>query len=159
MDACKLPFINEFDLIGAFDVLEHIDNHETVIQNMRTALKPGGVVLLTVPQHPWLWSKADELAFHKRRYTRKQLSSLLNQQGFDVLVDTSFMFFLLPLLFIQRFFANKNKTYEQTKELVLPSIVDKVFEIVLNIEQVMIQCGICFPIGSSRLLVARVTDN
>jgi SAM-dependent methyltransferase len=54
MDARSIPFENEFDVIGAFDVLEHIKEDEEVLSQMRMALKPEGLMLLTVPQHAWL---------------------------------------------------------------------------------------------------------
>lgn len=51
MDARNIPFVDEFDAIGAFDVLEHIEEDEQVLVQMHDALRPGGVILLTVPQH------------------------------------------------------------------------------------------------------------
>src|SRR5690606_22871969 len=68
MDARSLPFLDEFDVIGAFDVLEHIVEDGQVLAQMREALKPNGIILLTVPQHEWLWSPVDEFACHVRRY-------------------------------------------------------------------------------------------
>src|SRR5690606_38364130 len=88
MDARQLPFKQEFDLVGAFDVLEHIEEHETVVQNIKQSLKPGGGVIITVPQHPLLWSKNDDIACHKRRYTRHELSELLQKNGFEICQST-----------------------------------------------------------------------
>ncbi|HXC17167.1 MAG TPA: class I SAM-dependent methyltransferase, partial [Holophagaceae bacterium] len=68
MDARRIPFRNHFDLIGAFDVIEHIEDDEAVLSEMLRALRPGGGVLLTVPQHRWLWSPVDVFAGHARRY-------------------------------------------------------------------------------------------
>jgi SAM-dependent methyltransferase len=157
VDARKLPFKDEFDLIGAFDVLEHIEEDELVIKNMRQSLKPGGSLILTVPQHPWLWSKVDEIACHKRRYKRKQLSLLLRQNGFEILQDTSFMFFLLPLMLIQRLVGSRKSDYNPVEELALPKMLDKMFEILLECERRIISYGINFPIGGSRLVVARLS--
>jgi len=56
MDARHIPFVDEFDAIGAFDVLEHIEEDEQVLIQIRDALKLRGAMLLTVPQHAWLWS-------------------------------------------------------------------------------------------------------
>ena len=53
-DARKIPFVSHFDLIGAFDVLEHIADDVYALRQMHTALRPNGVLFLTVPQHPWL---------------------------------------------------------------------------------------------------------
>jgi len=73
VDACNLPYENEFDVIGAFDVLEHIDDDDGAIKQMHQALKHDGGIILTVPQHKWLWSAQDEMARHKRRYSRDEL--------------------------------------------------------------------------------------
>ena len=71
MDARHIPFDQEFDVIGAFDVLEHIGEDEDVLKQMYRAVKPGGGIMLTVPQHRFLWSRIDERSFHKRRYVKK----------------------------------------------------------------------------------------
>ena len=62
MDARHVPFVDEFDAIGAFDILEHIEEYEAVLTQLHKALKPGRVLLLTIPQHPWLWSANDDYA-------------------------------------------------------------------------------------------------
>ena len=65
MDARNIPFAEEFDVIGAFDVLEHIEEDERVLEQAHVALKPLGLMLITVPQHAWLWSSVDEYACHE----------------------------------------------------------------------------------------------
>ncbi len=77
MDAKAIPFESEFDVIGAFDVLEHIPEDERVLSQMLGALAPGGGLLLTVPQHPFLWSYGDEFSRHVRRYTANELKARL----------------------------------------------------------------------------------
>ena len=64
---------SEFDVVGAFDVLEHIEEDERVLAEIHAALRPGGGLLLTVPQHPRLWSPVDEYSHHVRRYRRRDL--------------------------------------------------------------------------------------
>lgn len=59
MDARKIPFMQEFDVIGAFDVIEHIKEDKNVLKQINDALSMRRVIL-TVPQHRWLWSPADE---------------------------------------------------------------------------------------------------
>ena len=102
MDARRIPFTSEFDVIGAFDVIEHIDDDETVLAQMHAALVPGGGIIITVPQHPWLWSAFDEFSGHRRRYTRRELVTKLTAAGFNVVRVTSFTSFLLPLLVAAR---------------------------------------------------------
>lgn len=155
MDARHIPFKHEFDLVGAFDVLEHIDEDELVIKNIRNALKPGGGLIITVPQHQFLWSYLDEIACHRRRYSSKQLSQLLKMNGFEILLNTSFMFFLLPLMLLRKISKN-NKGNHQSTELSMPRFIDNAFGGILEFERKIIRCGMTFPCGGSRLLVARV---
>jgi len=79
-DATNIPFQECFDGIGAFDIIEHIKADEIVIQNVYRALRPGGYFFLTVPQHRFIWFLPDELAGHKRRYTKTELiTKLINR--------------------------------------------------------------------------------
>ena len=99
MDARSIPFSSEFDVIGAFDVLEHIEEDDAVLHQIRDALKPQGLVMLSVPQHRWLWSATDEYACHVRRYSTTELQKKVEAVGFKVLRTTSFLFFLLPIFY------------------------------------------------------------
>ena len=92
LDARKMPFESEFDVIGAFDVLEHISEDSSVLSTMYQAVKPGGGIIVTVPQHSFLWSEADNYAMHKRRYNRKELVKKVEDAGFDVAMVSSFCF-------------------------------------------------------------------
>ena len=59
MDARQIPFDQEFDVIGAFDVLEHIQEDKAVLQQIHQAVKRNGGIILTVPQHQFLWGPND----------------------------------------------------------------------------------------------------
>jgi SAM-dependent methyltransferase len=154
-DSLALPYQDEFDAIGAFDVLEHIERDADALTEMRRALKPGGVLLLTVPQHPWLWSRIDEMSCHQRRYRRGELAARVRSTGYSVLCDTSFMFFLLPGLMARRLVADRGEAYDRTGEFMLPRAVDSLFAGILDIERIAINLGVRFPMGGSRLVVAR----
>ena len=70
--------------IGLFDVLEHLEEPEALLGECRRVLTPRGQIFVTVPAFPWLWSHADDVAGHQRRYTRRGLSALLSRCGFTV---------------------------------------------------------------------------
>src|SRR4029077_3111817 len=89
-DARRLPFDREFDAVGAFDVLEHIRQDDAALAQLYQAVRPGGGLLVTVPQHPRLWSTADEYARHERRYTRSGLMQKVADAGFVPVHITSF---------------------------------------------------------------------
>ena len=70
--------------IGLFDVLEHLEEPEALLGECHRILTPRGQVFISVPAFSWLWSHADEVAGHQRRYTRRGLSTLLSRCGFKV---------------------------------------------------------------------------
>lgn len=154
MDATDLPFTGEFDLIAACDVLEHIEDDRRVLKEMHRALRPGGGLLLTVPQHPALWSASDDLAFHKRRYRRNELGDKVREAGFTVLRDTSFITTLLPLLLLQRLTSGQKKDYNADAEFTLPGWLDRLLEGAVGIDRMMINLGLSLPAGGSRLVLA-----
>src|SRR6185437_3005242 len=96
IDACDVPFENAYDLIGMYDVLEHVADDARALGQIHKALRPDGGLLLTVPQHPALWSPADAHAQHHRRYTARRLTRLLHAAGFEILTHTSFQTTTLP---------------------------------------------------------------
>jgi SAM-dependent methyltransferase len=155
MDARAIPYVSEFDLICAFDVLEHVDEDEAVLRQMHTALAPGGGILLSVPQHPALWSRTDDFACHKRRYRTRELSAKCRAAGFKVVATTSFVFSLLPVMFAQRLSRGKRPDYNLWNELTLPRGIDRSFELLLEAERRLIGLGISFPAGGSRFVVAK----
>ena len=159
MDARQIPFENEFDIIGAFDVIEHIKEDDIVLEQMFAALKPGGLVLLTVPQHAWLWSSIDEYACHERRYAAKDLHKKIESAGFHLIRSTSFISALLPAMIISRFFQKKitDKNFDAPAELKIAPWLNILFSVLLNIELALIKIGIDIPIGGSRLVVGRKT--
>lgn len=159
MDARVIPFAEEFDSVGAFDVLEHIKEDETVLQQMHAALKPKGTLLVTVPQHPWLWSPLDDYAHHYRRYTASELSKKVTAAGFTILRDTSFVSLLLPAMLASRLLS-RNKSVAEIDvraEMELPSLLNNAFRWILRAERALIKSGLDLPLGGSRLLVARKT--
>ena len=156
MDARRIPYQGEFDLIGAFDVLEHIDEDEAVIGQIVQALAPGGGALFTVPQHPSLWSAQDEYACHKRRYRRGELESKLRRAGFEILMSTSFVSLLLPLLFLSRKKKRPEGEIASGEEFSLSPATNRALYAVLRLERILIQAGMRFPAGGTRLVVARV---
>ena len=157
MDAREVPFVNEFDVIGAFDVMEHIKEDDKVLLQIHAALKPDGVVLLTVPQHQWLWSTADDYACHERRYSADELHQKIKTAGFQLLRSTSFVSALLPAMMVSRFLRRKIsiKNFDATAELKIPSWLNRLFLQILNLEKSLIQKGLNFPVGGSRLIVAK----
>jgi SAM-dependent methyltransferase len=158
MDARNIPFTKEFDLVGAFDVIEHIIDDRKVLSEISRAVKPGGHLVLTVPQHPWLWSKSDTYAKHQRRYSKSELHEKIESAGFEVVRSTSFVSILMPALILSRYLdrLRPNTSYDPMREVTLPSLANWLFERALDAELIAIRTGINFPIGGTRLVVGRL---
>ena len=155
MDARHIPYFEEFDAIGAFDVLEHIEEDEAVLSQMQQALKPGGTIVITVPQHPWLWSWQDEYAQHVRRYRVGELREKALRAGFEVAYATSFVTLLLPAMLASRMLHRRAQAVrDPLAELRLPMLLDRPFAAVMHLERLWIQMGVRFPVGGSLLLIA-----
>jgi SAM-dependent methyltransferase len=155
MDARDIPAAGVFDLTGAFDVIEHIAEEETVLHGLRAATETDGGTIITVPQHPWLWSRADEIAHHERRYRRGELETKLHHAGFEVLFSSSFTALLLPLMVVSRLKRNQARVQDDTAEFRLPPLVNRIFLATLQAEVRMTLAGMQWPIGGSRVVVAR----
>jgi SAM-dependent methyltransferase len=78
----RLPFAaGVFEVVCALDVIEHLDDDAAAVRELWRICAPGGLLVLTVPACPWLWSEHDEINDHKRRYTREGLRALLALPG------------------------------------------------------------------------------
>jgi len=144
-----------FDAIGLFDVLEHIQDDQTALRKISDLLLPGGVLVLTVPQHSWLWSKTDESAGHYRRYARKEVVSKLEKSGFKVVYTTSFVMVALPLMAASRWLEINNQGPARIeKQFEINSLANKVLLALLLFEGLLIRYGISLPIGGSLMVKA-----
>lgn len=157
MDARRIPYSDEFDIVGAFDVIEHIQEDELVLSQMHGALKPGGCILLTVPQHAWLWSETDEYACHVRRYSASDLHRKIGNAGFEILRSTSFVSALLPALVASRLARRRaeGQAFDPMAEFAISPALNRLLEGVLAVERGLIRAGLSLPAGGSRLVVAR----
>jgi SAM-dependent methyltransferase len=158
MDGRQIPFDQEFDVIGAFDVLEHIEEDATVLREIHRSVKLGGGLILTVPQHRWLWTTLDEVSHHKRRYSREELVAKIEAAGFEIAWVTSFLTLLLPLMIASRlrwhFQGDTSKTLDKTTaEFRIPLLVDRILEKVCDLERAFLSKGLSLPVGGSLLLV------
>jgi len=159
LDATRIPFEEKFDYIGAFDVLEHIEEDEKVMQNAYKALKYGGMFFISVPQHMFMWSIEDEDACHKRRYSKVEMLSKLKKAGFEIKYHTSFVFSLFPLMLVSRFIKRNKQTTDLTddrlnEELKLNPLINRTFELILGIDELLIRIGVRLPFGGSLIVVA-----
>ena len=156
MDARKIPATNVFDLTAAFDVIEHIQDDEAVLRGIRAVTQAGGGTIVAVPQHPWLWSRADDVAHHQRRYRRGELEEKFRRNRFEVLFSSSFTAMLLPLMAASRLKGKgKNSNDDIDREFNLSPGVNKLLIAVLRAEIRLTLAGFNWPAGGSRIVVGR----
>ena len=153
-DARQIEIESAYDFIGCFDVLEHIREDSLVLTNFNRALKDSGSLLITVPQHKWLWSSVDEYAHHVRRYRYNDLAMKLRKAGFKVKFHTSFVSLLLPAMFISRMLVSKKQITTSTTGLETGGFMNLIFNLFMKIEFQLIKLGLIWPAGGSLLVIA-----
>ena len=152
LDATTMDEIDRYDVVAAFDVIEHIEQDETVLRNLARAIRPGGSLVLTVPQHRWLWSQVDEYACHVRRYSREELVNKVQQSGLQVSYVSSFVSLLVPLMWLSR--KRASSQHDPMSEFNIPRWLNKSLEIFMKTELLLLKAGVRFPVGGSLLLIA-----
>jgi len=155
MDARSIPFEGEFDVVGAFDVLEHLVEDNKALAQMFNATRPGGGLLVTVPQQRYLWSASDEHAMHQRRYSYAELRRKVETTGFQIERITSFNSLLFPLMVWSRMQQKRDQDFQPWRELEISSALNKILESILKLERSLIEKGVSFPVGGSLLLIGR----
>ncbi|MBI4085844.1 MAG: methyltransferase domain-containing protein [Candidatus Liptonbacteria bacterium] len=148
---------NSFDIVTAFDVLEHCLDDEEIIKEFWRILKPGGFVFVAVPAYQFLWREYDTLVHHYRRYLKGELSNKFKKYSFLILKSSYYNTLLFPLLVV-------NVTYEKIRNLFTKKqrnelelygyITNEMLFKIFNAEKYWLKKH-NFPYGSSILLTAR----
>ncbi len=148
-----IPFGDQqFDLIGLFDVLEHLPQPVESLQALRTRLNDRGALVLTVPSLPWLWGPHDVVHNHYLRYTAQQLRTHLDAAGFRIEYLSSMNMLLLPLAIAQRM---KERLFGYRVDALQPSPgVNALLYNIWRLERAWIPAR-TLPVGLSLLAVAR----
>jgi SAM-dependent methyltransferase len=146
-----------FDLVTAFDVVEHMDDDVAGLKEMRRVLRPGGRVLLFVPTFMFLWGVQDEVSNHRRRYRLPQLRRVLEQAGFEVERTTyANITFFLPILLIRKLMRLMRIKPSTENNINVPAL-NGVLGAMLGAESTLLRY-LNLPFGVSGLCVARVKE-
>ncbi|MGB3977285.1 MAG: class I SAM-dependent methyltransferase, partial [bacterium] len=95
-ESCAIPFKDRsFDVAAIFDSLEHVDDDLSALKETHRILHNKGLLLVSVPAYPWLITWREKQLGHKRRYSKKSLTSVLTQAGFQI----SFLRYMFAALF------------------------------------------------------------
>jgi SAM-dependent methyltransferase len=158
--ATDIPFNNNhFDLVCAFDVIEHVTDDQKALAELVRVCKPGGHICITVPAFQVLWGTHDKINGHKRRYIQRQLKDLTGFTDTTILYSSYFnaLLFFPVFLFrkIQLIFGNKDQQNEADfayfkSNTIVNSILKKVFGVELFLLKLF-----RFPVGVSLIMIIR----
>jgi SAM-dependent methyltransferase len=165
-DLFDLPFPERFNLVGLFDVLEHLPDDRAALAALRGATDPAGRIILTVPAYQSLWSHVDEVAGHYRRYTPATLRRAFTDAAWEVEYLSPFMLPLTPLMWAKRRLAAiRNRLRPAARavdsrtlavsELKVVPVVNPILYGLLAAEAPLLAAGCRLPVGTSLLAVAR----
>lgn len=149
-----IPFSpGSFDVVTAFDVIEHIDDDIRALKSIWSLLAQEGLFVCTVPAMPFLWSIHDDLNQHKRRYTKRELYRKIEAAGFKVMKISYYNFLLFPLVLGVRLTGKLFRRKGSDFTVAVVGMND-ILRIILSTERLLINF-LPFPIGVSLLAVAR----
>lgn len=157
----ELPFPHEsFDLVTAFDVIEHVKQDEKAITEFNRVLKPAASLVITVPAYPFLWSEHDEVNHHYRRYTASAVRELLSRNGFDIVYLTYFNSLLLLPIAAYRILSRslRSKRHNRYSDFEMPAGIigwlNIIFKNIFLFESRLLK-KFRMPAGVSILVVAK----
>lgn len=162
-DVQSLPFAKKFNLIGLFDVLEHLPDDMNVLADLHSLLTEDGLLILTVPAHPSLWSNFDESSHHCRRYELDELKNKLILNGYKVEYLTYYMASILPFVWLERRLKGlidmRSANDQASDELRIMPVVNELFAWLLAQEARLIIGRKRIPFGTSLIVIARKTQS
>jgi 2-polyprenyl-3-methyl-5-hydroxy-6-metoxy-1,4-benzoquinol methylase len=138
-----------FDLVCAFDVIEHVKEDSRALEEIIRVCKRGGSILISVPAHMSLWSNHDVVNHHFRRYNKKSLLHLLNShKGAHI----KFISYLNSLLFLPiaifRIFRKQSLNAEKSDFEFNNKIIDTslkyifLFDMIFIINKIALRFGV-----------------
>ena len=157
----ELPFEdNSFDLVCAFDVIEHVEDDQLAVSEMKRVAKSSGIVFITIPAFMSLWSHHDVINHHFRRYKLSQIEALFNKvTDGNILFTSYFNFFLFIPIYITRTVSNWVKSGQNRPgsgsdfETFKPGIMANLLYKLMLFESKFINRNIKLPFGVSLLYI------
>jgi len=148
---------SSFDLITTFDVICNTNVSDPLaVSNFHTWLKKDGHLLLTVPAYKFLLSKHDEMVHQNKRYTKKQINKLLEDNGFEIVALSYCVCLLFPVAVIKRtldkIFSSKETEHNEVK---LPlNMINQFFLWIMRIENFLMRY-VSMSFGLSVMVLAK----
>ena len=138
-----------YALVGAFDVIEHLEDDVAWLKKIHARMQEGGTIAVSVPAFRFLWSKHDVQHQHYRRYTKKTITNALRDAGFEVVRTTYWNFLLFPVALLMRLIGKAGG------ESLSPSTpINATLDAILTLEATLIPTW-SLPWGTSVAVIAR----
>lgn len=153
----KIPFKTDyFDAVFAVDSLEHMKSDRKALKEMKRVIKPDGVIYLSVPAYPALFSYWDKMLGHYRRYSRENLVLLVTSTGLKIERLTYYLsFLLLPAIIIRLIKKLLNqKKVSDFQTMFLPWLVKPMLKLLTQAELILLK-KVNLPFGLSLICVCR----
>lgn len=153
--AIDLPFADQkFNCVVMLDVLEHIEDDYSALEEAYRVLKPDGSFLLTVPAYQWLWSGHDEALGHIRRYVKNNIIKKAIDAGFHIEFQSYAISILFPIIALYRLGTRASKIEQTSSYVDVSKFLNAFFMWLLYIEGLLFQLGVHLPFGTSIIIYA-----
>lgn len=163
--ALSLPFADaSFDMVSAFDVIEHCDPEADALAEVSRVLQPGGTFLMAVPAYQWAWTDFDIANGHFRRYTRRRAVSAVERAGFRVERSTYAFTSVFPGFVVERAARRlKERKHTAPVDVVdvprVPPLLHHALLGATKIDEALLRRNVTLPFGSSVFVAAtKVSD-
>ncbi len=154
-DICNLPFpSNQFHLVLATDIIEHVDDDVRALSEVKRVLRPGGVAIITVPAFNFLWGLQDEVSYHKRRYRKKELKRKVVKAGLSCFKSFYFNYLLFIPIWLGRRIIKLLKIQIKSENELNTPVLNFILSIIFSLD-VWSAPFIKPPFGVSIMMVAK----
>jgi len=155
-DLMLLPFRSgAFDVVTALDVIEHVPDDGRALSEISRVLRPGGILVASVPAYQFLWGPHDEALHHHRRYVSKEFAALMHSSGLRVEKQTYLLSALFPLAAVARLATRGRKP--ESAEAGVPRVPGFINQALIHFQaaELALARHASLPFGLSVLIVAR----
>jgi len=143
---------NTFDLVVAMDLVEHLDNDQSALDEMHRVCKDGGYLFITVPAYQRMWSAHDVSLEHKRRYSLNDIAAKIRRSGFDVVKSSYFVSTVFLPAFIYRMMKRKSTASSDLAPVAKP--INALLASIMMLETSIVW-NIGLPFGMTAFVLAR----